>query len=125
MKIGDTVQLKSGGPLMTIDSLYNAEPVNRWTCVWFKEGVGLLKPVYTEAELILSGAEAKLEVVEKVIEAAAEIVETKVEAEVTKVEAGVKADETKVETKVEAVKAAVEAEVTKVVKGTSKPAETK
>jgi uncharacterized protein YodC (DUF2158 family) len=33
-KVGDVVQLKSGGPSMTISKYY--EYNNRYSCVWFK-----------------------------------------------------------------------------------------
>ena len=33
-KIGEVVQLKSGGPLMTVD---NVDPHNMINCVWFHE----------------------------------------------------------------------------------------
>ncbi len=33
LKVGDTVKLKSGGPLMTVEEFNSAKV--RWICVWF------------------------------------------------------------------------------------------
>ncbi len=42
-KAGDLVELKSGGPVMTITRQFivahGESPEPRWTCVWFHEGV--------------------------------------------------------------------------------------
>jgi uncharacterized protein YodC (DUF2158 family) len=113
MKIGDIVTLKTGGPQMGIESLYSAEPVNRWICVWFKEGIGHQRLVHTEDELTLVGAEIKAAVETKLEEAKAvvEIAETKAAAEVAKVEVQAKAVEVKVEAEV--AKAEVQAEAVK------------
>ncbi len=35
MKVGDVVELKSGGPQMTIESIYDFGGVDRASCVWF------------------------------------------------------------------------------------------
>ncbi|WP_267890152.1 YodC family protein [Allorhizobium taibaishanense] len=40
-QIGDVVQLKSGGPLMTIAS---QESGGAWNCVWFNEKDGAHEP---------------------------------------------------------------------------------
>lgn len=38
MKIGDTVKLKSGGPLMTVDKLSkNADGEVAISCIWFND----------------------------------------------------------------------------------------
>lgn len=35
-KAGDVVKLKSGGPLMTVDSVGNYSGVKKVLCVWFE-----------------------------------------------------------------------------------------
>ncbi|MCB1343129.1 MAG: DUF2158 domain-containing protein [Pseudooceanicola sp.] len=37
-KIGDTVQLKSGGPLMTVEEFGEYNGVYKARCIWFFQG---------------------------------------------------------------------------------------
>ena len=38
MKAGDTVRLIFGGPLMTVENIYELKGEKRVTCLWFVEG---------------------------------------------------------------------------------------
>ncbi len=38
IKVGDTVQLKSGGPLMTVDSVSDHHGTLSAICTWLKDG---------------------------------------------------------------------------------------
>ena len=47
--VGETVQLKSGGPIMTV---VKVDDVNRITCMWYAESQGELRTqVFSEALL--------------------------------------------------------------------------
>lgn len=37
MKAGDVVQLKSGGPAMTIEKIFNSGSVQYASCAWFEK----------------------------------------------------------------------------------------
>ena len=50
-KVGDTVRLKSGGPLMTITQLTYAEPPN-FICRWF-EGDKMKQDVFPPEGLLI------------------------------------------------------------------------
>jgi uncharacterized protein YodC (DUF2158 family) len=43
LKAGKTVQLKSGGPGMTVEKIWDNEGVNYAKCQWFEENTGSLK----------------------------------------------------------------------------------
>ena len=43
LKVGKTVQLKSGGPGMTVEKFWDNEGVNYARCQWFEENTGSLK----------------------------------------------------------------------------------
>jgi uncharacterized protein YodC (DUF2158 family) len=81
MKKDDIVTLGSDGRKMTVMAPYPGGTVDRWVCAWFEEGKGILKGVFTEAELKLEGAEAALEPVLEPVKAAVEPVLESVKAE--------------------------------------------
>ena len=43
LKVGTTVQLKSGGPGMTVEKFWDNEGVKYARCQWFEESSGSLK----------------------------------------------------------------------------------
>ncbi len=53
IKIGQTVQLKSGGPIMTIVQI---EDVNRITCMWYAAAQGEFR-THVFAEVLLDEVE--------------------------------------------------------------------
>jgi uncharacterized protein YodC (DUF2158 family) len=50
MKPGDVVQLKSGGPAMTVEKL---NETGEWACLWFVAGHDVKRSVFPEVSLQL------------------------------------------------------------------------
>ena len=53
LKIGDVVQLKSGGPFMTIECFALENGVSKPICVWFKADASISKGYFHSASLKL------------------------------------------------------------------------
>jgi len=49
-KVGDLVQLKSGGPIMTVSEIYFHRPETKYWCQWFAASK-LARGLFASAEL--------------------------------------------------------------------------
>lgn len=65
MKAGDTVMLISGGPLMTVENVYQHQGKERITCLWFVGG-DMKKDIFSREALKISASSRAIKSAKKV-----------------------------------------------------------